>query len=152
MRTVLIGLLLLHGCSSAAASSSAAGGGDAAPSRAASPDEARMMAYARAHAAEATALLERLVNINSGTMNLDGVREVGRILRSELDGTGLSTRWIDVPEAKRAGHLFAERKGTKGKRLLLIGHLDTVFEKDSPFQTLVREGGERPRYGRHEGR
>ena len=37
-------------------------------------------------------------------------------------------------EMKRAGHLFAEKKGTKGKRLLLIGHLDTVFEPDSPFQ------------------
>ena len=49
-------------------------------------------------------------------------------------------RWIDLPETKRAGHLFAEHKGNRGKRLLLIGHLDTVFEKDSPFQKFVREG------------
>lgn len=33
----------------------------------------------------------------------------------------------------RAGHLVAEHKG-KGKTLLLIGHLDTVFELASPFQ------------------
>src|SRR5205085_1921247 len=83
---------------------------------------------------DATALLERLVDINSGTMNLAGVREVGRILGAELDGVGFTTRWIDLPETKRAGHLFAERKGNRGKRLLLIGHLDTVFENDSPFQ------------------
>jgi glutamate carboxypeptidase len=36
---------------------------------------------------------------------------------------------VALPDAVgRAGHLFAEHKGTKGKRLLLIGHLDTVFE------------------------
>jgi glutamate carboxypeptidase len=38
----------------------------------------------------------------------------------------------------RAGHLFAYRRGRQGKRLLLIGHLDTVFEKDSPFQRFER--------------
>jgi glutamate carboxypeptidase len=140
MRTVLVGLLLLQGCSSATASSTGVAGRAVAASRGGSPEEAGFVAYARAHATEATALLERLVNINSGTMNFDGVREAGRILRSELDGIGFSTRWIDLPETKRAGHLFAERKGTKGKRLLLIGHLDTVFEKDSPFQKFVREG------------
>ncbi|TMB27430.1 MAG: M20 family metallopeptidase [Deltaproteobacteria bacterium] len=103
-------------------------------------DEARIVAYAKAHANEATALLERLVNVNSGTMNPEGVREFGRILAGELEATGFSTRWIDLPETKRAGHLFAEHKGNRGKRLLLIGHLDTVFEKDSPFQKFVREG------------
>jgi len=62
-------------------------------------DEARIVAYAKAHANEATALLERLVNVNSGTMNPEGVREIGRILAGELEATGFSTRWIDLPEA-----------------------------------------------------
>src|SRR5258708_12058501 len=105
-----------------------------------SPEEARLVAHARDHAPEAVALLEKLVNVNSGTLNHEGVREVGRILRAELDALGFATRWAEAPETKRAGHLFAEHKGTKGKRLLLIGHLDTVFEKDSPFQKFVREG------------
>jgi glutamate carboxypeptidase len=35
---------------------------------------------------------------------------------------------------KRGGHLIGEIKGKKGKRLVLIGHIDTVFEPDSPFQ------------------
>src|SRR5262245_51488491 len=76
---------------------------------------------------EALALLERIVNINSGTMNLAGVREVGAVLRAELDGIGLTTRWVDGAAFERAGHLVAEHAGT-GPRLLLIGHLDTVFE------------------------
>lgn len=83
--------------------------------------------------AEGLALLERLVNINSGTMNFAGVRQVGDILRKELDALGFQTRWVDGASFGRAGHLIAERNGP-GPRMLLIGHLDTVFELSSPFQ------------------
>lgn len=83
-------------------------------------------------------LLKRAVNINSGTFNIAGVKANGDLLEPEFKAIGFETRWIDMPaEMKRAGHLFAERKGTKGKRVLLIGHLDTVFEPDSPFQNWI---------------
>jgi glutamate carboxypeptidase len=91
------------------------------------------------HAGETLDFFERIVNVNSGTMNHEGVREGGRLFQKELDAMGFETRWVSMPDSvNRAGHLFAERKGNKGKKLLLIGHLDTVFEKDSPFQQFVR--------------
>lgn len=78
-------------------------------------------------------LLEELVNINSGTLNINGVRSVGKILGEEFNKAGFATSWIALPDSlKRAGHLVASRKGNKGKKLFLIGHLDTVFEPDMP--------------------
>jgi len=94
-----------------------------------------------AHRRDAEALLRRVVDINSGTMNFEGVREVGAVFRGELDRLGFRTRWVDGAPFHRAGHLVAEHRG-RGPRLLLIGHLDTVFEKESPFQRFepVAEG------------
>lgn len=83
-------------------------------------------------------LLEEVVNINSGSMNFDGVRAVGAVFDEELTALGFETRWIDGAAFDRAGHLFATR-GSKGPHFLLIGHLDTVFETDSPFQKFERE-------------
>ena len=103
--------------------------------------EQQILAHVREHAEEAIDFLQKVVDINSGSLNPEGVREVGALFREELDALGFSTRWIEMPEGvQRAGHLFAERKGSQGKRLLLIGHLDTVFEKDSPFQRFSRDG------------
>ncbi len=102
-------------------------------------DERAIAAHVDAHDPEALALLERVVNINSGTQNLAGVREVGKVFRAELDALGFATRWVDGAAFKRAGHLVAEHPGT-GPRFLLIGHLDTVFEPDSPFQKFERVG------------
>ena len=90
-----------------------------------------------AHNGEGLALLERAVNVNSGTQNLAGVREVGAIFRAELDALGFKTSWIDGASWQRAGHLVADHPGS-GPRILLIGHLDTVFEPDSPFQKFER--------------
>lgn len=83
----------------------------------------------------ALALLEGAVNINSGTHNFAGVRAVGDLFRKEFDALGFKTTWIDGTPFKRAGHLVADHPG-KGPRMILIGHLDTVFEKDSPFQAF----------------
>ena len=90
--------------------------------------------------ADAMAFLEEVVNINSGTMNPEGVKKVGKIFQQAFDEIGFETDWIDMPaDMQRAGHLFAEKVGNKGKRLLLIGHLDTVFEPDSPFQKYISQ-------------
>ncbi|HEY9229694.1 MAG TPA: M20/M25/M40 family metallo-hydrolase [Gemmatimonadaceae bacterium] len=89
------------------------------------------------HNGEALALLERIVNINSGTMNFAGVRQVADVLRPQFDALGFSTRWVDGASFRRAGHLIAEHRGS-GPKILLIGHLDTVFEPSSPFQRFER--------------
>jgi glutamate carboxypeptidase len=94
--------------------------------------EQRIRDYVRAHGTEQVNLLEKAVNVSSGTFNLAGVRAAGKLFEPEFSSVGFETKWIALPDAVgRAGHLFAERKGTKGKRLLLVGHLDTVFEGDS---------------------
>jgi len=96
--------------------------------------EAKIIAQVNAQLPQTEALLKKIVNINSGTLNKEGVREVGAIFRKEFDNLGFKTEWISLPDSlNRAGHLVAERKGTKGKKLFLIGHLDTVFEKAMSF-------------------
>ncbi len=85
--------------------------------------------------ADAIGFLEKVVNINSGTLNIAGVKEVGGIFDEAFKNIDFTTNWVPMPaEMNRAGHFFAETLGNKGKKLLLIGHLDTVFEADSPFQ------------------
>lgn len=103
-------------------------------------NEKQMVSWVDEHAEEAIALLEQAVNISSGTMNHEGVREVGGLFRSELDQLGFDTEWIDMQSVNRAGHLIARRDGTRGRSMLLIGHLDTVFEAENGEQSFVREG------------
>ncbi len=105
------------------------------------PVEQRMIATVDAEQARTVAMLEKWVNQNSGSHNLPGVEAVGRMVRAELEPLGFQVRWIPLPQTGRAGHLVATHKGRPGrKRLLLIGHLDTVFELDSPFQRWDRKG------------
>ena len=104
-----------------------------------SPAETRIAATVDSEYERSVALLETLVNQNSGSMNFAGVEAVGQMMRAELEPLGFAVLWKPMTAAKRAGHLIATHKGKRGtKRLLLIAHLDTVFEKDSPFQTFVR--------------
>lgn len=130
-----------------------------------SATEKKLTAAVDAHAGESLALLERVVNVNSGTMNLDGVRAVSKMFEPELTALGFSTQWVDGATWGRAGDLIARRvpggaaapaehrrpgvsypstrpaaktRVTELPKILLIGHLDTVFEKDSPFQQFKR--------------
>jgi glutamate carboxypeptidase len=104
--------------------------------------ERAIVAWSQDHADDAIALIERQVNINSGTMNREGVRAVAELLDAELQSVGLATEWLDMAEVNRAGHLFgrlnAERAG--GTKILMIGHLDTVFEPGDSFQDYQSDG------------
>jgi len=108
--------------------------------------EQAIIDWTDAHSDQAIELLEETVNIGSGTMNHRGVRAVGDVMARELTALGFDAQWIEMPpEINRAGHLFA-RRDAPGKRFLLIGHLDTVFEADDSFQAFSRQGniGEGP--------
>ena len=101
------------------------------------PREAHIFRSAAAGQAAAEALLAKVVDIESPTENVAGVRAVGDVFAEELQAIGFRTRWVELPpEMKRAGHLVAETGGTKGQRLLLLGHLDTVLA----CEPLRREG------------
>jgi glutamate carboxypeptidase len=94
-----------------------------------SAEERKIVDYIDAHIEEAIGLLEKTVNIESPTENLAGVKQVGMLLKPEFESLGFTAKWIEMPaEMKRAGHLLAEKKGTKGKRVLLLGHIDTVLK------------------------
>ena len=88
----------------------------------------------------AVQLLERVVDINSGTFNLAGVHEAGKVLEAEFTALGFRTHWVSMDALGRAPHLVAEHDGRRGKRVLLIGHMDTVFEPSSQFLKFVRHG------------
>lgn len=109
-------------------------------------EEQQVLAWIDAHMPQAIELLKESVNINSGTLNMEGVKKVGALFAKEFEKAGFNTEWVAMPDSiKRAGHLVASRrpgaaatsksssnKSSKGKRLFLIGHLDTVFEPDMP--------------------
>ncbi len=104
-----------------------------APAQTLTQTEQQLRTWISAHREDQIGLLERMVNIPSGTLNVAGVRAVGALYRAELDALGFTTRWAEMPAAMhRGGHLVAHREArirtAKAKRLLLIGHFDTVFE------------------------
>jgi glutamate carboxypeptidase len=105
-----------------------------------SPLEQKIVDAVNNKMAYAEALLKESVDINSGTLNIAGVKKVGDVFAREFSKAGLTPEWVPLPDSlRRAGHLVATRKGTKGKKLFLIGHLDTVFEPDmppNPYQRL----------------
>jgi len=105
--------------------------------------EVKMVHSVDAHADADLALLQQLVDLNSGTMNLAGVEAVKDILVPQFEALGFHVRWVPMKaETARAGDLVAKHPcpagaGRCGKKLLLIGHMDTVFEPVSSFQKYL---------------
>lgn len=103
--------------------------------------EARAAAAIEAEQERTIGFLEKMVVQNSGSMNFPGVKAVAEIVRPEFEALGFAVEWKDMSAAGRSGHLVATHKGNgRGKRILLIAHLDTVFEPSSPFQAWERKG------------
>ncbi len=101
------------------------------------PEERKIIGAVEAQSGEFARDLEQAVQIDSATENLAGVRQLGELFSRQLAELGFESRFVALPASTgRAGHLVAEHRGTKGKRLLLIGHLDTVY----PGANFRREG------------
>lgn len=101
------------------------------------PAERALVDWVEGQREDMISLLEKAVKVSSPSEDLAGVRAMHEVFAAELKAIGLTPTWVPLPAgAKRAGHLFAERTGTKGKRLLLIGHLDTVL----PGGKFTRDG------------
>lgn len=96
--------------------------------------EKKLAEWVEANNDDALALLKQIVNINSGTMNFEGVKAVGDVLAPKFEALGMDVSWVDGSSFNRAGHLVAKIEGGKGPKIMMIGHLDTVFEPDSPNQ------------------
>lgn len=105
-----------------------------------SQTEKEIVSYVKQEKKSQIQLLEKLVNINSGTNNVSGVKKIGEIIRPQFEKLGFQTHWENLPlPMTHAGALVATHKG-QGKNILLIGHLDTVFSKKSSFQKFFRKG------------
>ena len=130
MRHLIAGLLLAASLLPAPPSAAA---GELAPV------EQQIVHAVRAGLPDGLSLLETAVNQNSGTMNFDGVRAVADLFAPRFEALGFAVTWKPGEAWGRAGHLVAERRGAENAlHVLFIGHLDTVFEPDSPFQTYQR--------------
>ena len=112
------------------------------------PAERRMRDWIAARRDEQITYLQRVVDIPSGTMNFAGVRKNAEVFRASLDSLGFETRWVPLDSVRRAGHLVAEHRGRPGRKtILLLGHLDTVFEgagqgwELAPDDSLARGAG-----------
>jgi len=101
-----------------------------------SSDEEKIRAYIAAQLPKTLTDLETSVNINSGSMNLAGVKQVGDLMMAQFAELGFKTQWLDGSAFNRAGHVVAtwQSKNIKAKKVLMIGHLDTVFAKGDDFQ------------------
>jgi len=101
--------------------------------------DARVWALANQHRAEQLRLLETVVNIDSGTGDAEGGAKVADLLAKELRGAGLEVTIMPAEAPGLAPNLVATINGSGKGRLLLIGHLDTVFEPGTaakrPFRT-----------------
>lgn len=84
---------------------------------------------------ESISFLTETVQLNSGTLNPIGIKNCGLLYKQKLDLLGFNTVWEELPASlNRGDHLFGYRKGKQGKKLLLIGHIDTVFENEQEQQ------------------
>jgi glutamate carboxypeptidase len=102
---------------------------------------AEIRQQAEQHSAEFIEELQRLVMIDSGTYDKAGVDRAGELLRTLLAGIGCS---IEVfPNAELGDNFTATLQGSGERRLMVVGHFDTVYPDGTTEERPFRIEGER---------
>jgi glutamate carboxypeptidase len=118
-----------------------AGAGQAAPKPAAK--DAKVLAAAEAARTGQLKLLQQIVDIDSGTGDADGGRKVAGVLIPRLEALGMSVERVPAEEAGLPENLVARLSGTGRGRILMIGHMDTVFGPGTVARRPFRMDAER---------
>ncbi|WP_438315792.1 M20 family metallopeptidase [Sporosarcina sp. FA9] len=99
-----------------------------------------MKKYLQSKEDEMLLLLERLVNIDSGSANKAGIDEVGGILKSEYERLGFTVEVIEEPN--NGNNLLIQYEDTNSPEIIVVAHMDTVFKvgtaSERPFS--IKEG------------
>ena len=91
------------------------------------PKDARVWAAAQAARPEQLKLLQQIVDIDSGTGDVDGGRKVAAVLTPRLEALGMTVETVPAEQPGLPDNLVARLSGTGKGRILMIGHMDTVF-------------------------
>ncbi len=105
---------------------------------------APVMSAVQAHKQPFLDTLKKLVDIESGSDDREGLDRISEVIAGELKALGGEVRFIEAPADSYRMHdtppkigrmVHATFKGTGAKKILLIAHMDTVYRRG----TLVRQ-------------
>jgi glutamate carboxypeptidase len=88
-------------------------------------------------------LLEQVVNIDSGTGDVAGGRKVGSLLVPRLKALGMEVETVAAEAPELPENIVATLNGTGRGRILMIGHIDTVFGPGTVASRPFRIEGDR---------
>jgi glutamate carboxypeptidase len=103
----------------------------------------KVFSEAQAVHTEQLQLLEQLVNIDSGTGDVAGGGQVLNVLIPRLRDLGMSIDSVPAEEPGLPPNTVATLTGSGKGRILMIGHIDTVFEPGTVHQRPYRADDKR---------
>lgn len=88
--------------------------------------------------------LEMITNIDSGTGNIEGSAQIAGILKEKYEAMGAA---VDLRPNKKGTHVIVRFKGEGTFKLLMMAHIDTVFEKGEAAKRPFRLDDNKLAYG-----
>jgi glutamate carboxypeptidase len=104
--------------------------------------DARVLAAVKTCEPKARALLQQLVQIDSGTSDVAGLVAMGTILKIELENLGAKVESVSATAPAVGDNVVATLTGTGKGRILLIAHMDTVFPRGTVAQRPYKVVGD----------